>query len=436
MLIPRLLGSGPKKDNEVWWFRSINQLATFPLLWLVLQLSRHISSTRAKRRRGPGKQLQNRVVHTTINVLLFPPLFFFYGLYYTDVLSVLSVLLAYSFHLQGKDSSVAVSALASLLFRQTNVFWTGVYLTGLQLQHILPHGKVGVEYPLNPTIWDVLKGSWTHACVFDPLINEAWFEVAFLGFVVWNGGVVLGDKSNHIATVHFAQMLYIWPYIGFFSFPLIYPYLINAAIPQHLLPLFLQVAPVDKRLPRLIIAIPVTALMLVVVYTNTIVHPFTLADNRHYMFYVFKLLRKHPSIKYLAVPIYFACAWAALITIAAPTQTHTQVNADGEHRAVKESRRSVGANSKDGGQRASWLIIWLATTTLTLSTAPLVEPRYCILPWLMWRMHVPAFGPGASRRLWLETLWFLLINAATCYMFLYRGFQWAQEPGNVQRFMW
>src|SRR5690348_13193881 len=29
-----------------------------------------------------------------------------------------------------------------------------------------------------------------------------------------------GDKSNHVATIHLAQMLYIWPLFAFFSAPL------------------------------------------------------------------------------------------------------------------------------------------------------------------------------------------------------------------------
>jgi len=36
----------------------------------------------------------------------------------------------------------------------------------------------------------------------------------------------------------------------------------------------------------------------------------------------------------------------------------------------------------------------------------------------------------------LETVWYIAINAVTGYLFLYRGFEWPQEPGKVQRFMW
>jgi alpha-1,2-glucosyltransferase len=52
--------------------------------------------------------------------------------------------------------------------------------------------------------------------------------------------------------------------------------------------------------------------MFVGVKFNTIVHPFTLADNRHYVFYIFRLLLRHPLIKYAAVPVYFLCAWLVI----------------------------------------------------------------------------------------------------------------------------
>jgi alpha-1,2-glucosyltransferase len=41
-----------------------------------------------------------------------------------------------------------------------------------------------------------------------------------------------------------------------------------------------------------------------------------------------------------------------------------------------------------------------------------------------------------DKRLWLETLWFGVVNAGTMWLFLHRGFEWEQEPGSVQRFMW
>lgn len=43
---------------------------------------------------------------------------------------------------------------------------------------------------------------------------------------------------------------------------------------------------------------------------------------------------------------------------------------------------------------------------------------------------------GHDPRLWVETGWFVVVNLGTAFVFLYKGFEWKQEPGNVQRFMW
>ena len=241
--------------------------------------------------------------------------------------------------------------------------------------------------------------------------------------------ISLGDKDNHVASLHLAQMLYIWPFIAFFSWPL-------------LLPQLLDTRTLRARMPRPAVVGTIVALMTVVVHFNTVVHPFTLADNRHYMFYVFRILLKHPAIKYAAVPVYFITAWLVM--------------------------SALGSNRPTGGERASFAIVWLASTTLSLVTAPLVEPRYFMVPWLIWRLHVPELVPitGTARSrdgsdskkkpvprsqdgvthivralieshvLWIEVVWFLLINGVTCGLFLEKPFEWTQEPGKSQRFMW
>lgn len=296
-----------------------------------------------------------------------------------------------------------------------------------------------------------------------------------------------GDKENHIPSLHLAQMLYIWPYLTFFSLPLLYPYLIALIIPSSLLPPRLRPStttssPIPIKLPRSIIAIPTLAVMLAVVHYNTLIHPFTLADNRHYTFYVFRLLLRHPSIKYLVVPIYFLCACACVAALSPPTvlQPRRKPSARAlEKRAEYKTplARSHQRGSTDNGERigenrVSFLLIYLLATSASLITAPLVEPRYLIVPWLIWRLHIPVshtsqrnapmffqvvdlkslwyntietsdmkvIRDGNERsydhRLWLETAWFLVINIAVGYMFLYKGFEWPQEPGTVQRFMW
>lgn len=372
--------------------------------------------------------------------------------------------------------------------------------------------------------------------------------------------IVLGDKANHVAALHLPQMLYIWPFITFFSWPLVYPHVIAAFVPSKMLPARIhdyrpkyprthgkRIGPSDREIVifvRCLLVTMTTAIAMLVVRYNTIVHPFTLADNRHYVFYVFRLLLRHPAIRYLAAPIYVICGWSAVQALckpcAPPAPSSPIADSVVDHILIEPQahwEQDDYAPRDPDTTMASYVLAWLLTTALTLTTAPLVEPRYFILPWITWRLAVPsphskteketgdeievlqerirsekefwkvvqqydghkavngqtssiagkkrheietlethsrarkrskaklsscdrestpkhadqhdAAQPGRRReagftallshgdhRLWLETAWFLLINAVTGYVFLYRGFEWLQEPGKIQRFMW
>jgi alpha-1,2-glucosyltransferase len=189
--------------------------------------------------------------------------------------------------------------------------------------------------------------------------------------------------------------------------------------------------PDATRLPRLAILAAFTIVALGAVHLNTIVHPFILADNRHYTFYVFRLLLRHPLIKYFVTPIYVACGWLCL-----------SVGITGF-----EARKKTGTSSIS----ASVILIWLLTTAATLATAPLVEPRYFIVPWIVWRLnlHIPPLMNSSDwdenqksivnierEALGYETNWSIMVNLAVIYVFLFWRFEWPHQPGHIMRFMW
>lgn len=262
-------------------------------------------------------------------------------------------------------------------------------------------------------------------------------------------------------------MLYFWPYITFFSLPLQAPYILNL-FPQTLLPFSIGRlnSPTTKSTLTTVSVLSISCVVaLAAIHFNTIVHPFTLADNRHYTFYVFRLLvLRNPLPKYLAAPIYVFCAWAAMLALAG-TASPKEVDTTTESADIPTNPGKANAQGPISTAQpldyeslqpvtVSFVLVYLLTCTLCLVTAPLVEPRYFMLPWLTWRLYVPSsisssnshsknggLGMGSvlrgyDYRLVLETAWFLLINAVTGYLFLYRGFSWPQEPGKVQRFMW
>ncbi|CAG7968117.1 unnamed protein product [Penicillium olsonii] len=514
--------------------------------------------------------------HTVLNICLFPPLFFFSGLYYTDVLALLFVVEAYNWDLK-RDSQTAPNAkrnrllenlgflgfaLSALVCRQTNIFWVAVFLGGLQAVRSI---KRSSKSCMSSKWLNIVKQGGQNE-VYDPPVSGASLEDyvktavslatvalrrpfallasvvphlvvlgAFGAFVLWNNGVVLGHKEFHTAGIHLAQMLYIWPYFAFFSWPLFVIPLINILALKPL-PAWINLGfpPKQTKYPRVKAALIVLPLMLAVVHFNTIVHPFTLADNRHYVFYAFRLLLGiHPAVKYAAVVVYFLCGWAVIsafgfTTIQRPPRTvriqqppappaapapapvpapapaavkskpkPKPKPAQAHEQPPKGTKRPNKPNRKSSPQpapekaaepapekstdptdpevlakvqqhllmrqketietpRVSFVLIWLAATSLSLITAPLVEPRYFIIPWVMWRLHLPPLPSlykhretrpreEAAKRnsdfiinspKFVEMAWFLIINLVTGYVFLYKGFEWPQEPGKIQRFMW
>jgi alpha-1,2-glucosyltransferase len=240
-------------------------------------------------------------------------------------------------------------------------------------------------------------------------------------------------------------MLYLWPYIVFFSVPLVLRPVLSPIVdrlPNRLGSLCKMHLTGEQgtSYPRFLSYTVFVLCGTAVVYFNTIVHPYTLADNRHYVFYAFRILLRHPAIRYLAVPIYAACYFLAIRTLDSPNADSALVKQD-----RKDNQPGKG-NIQQQPCKISLVIVLLITTTLSVATAPLVEPRYFIIPWIMWRLHVPCISASPTRnqqeaspydvRLILETVWLLAINAAVGYSFLYWGFTWPSEPGNVQRFLW
>lgn len=102
------------------------------------------SSQQQQQQQQQHDALSSYALHTGVNVAFFPLLFFFSGLYYTDVLSTLVVLVAFwntlvRMNTQAtswrSDALVVLLAVAALLMRQTNVFWVVVFLGGLEAVH-------------------------------------------------------------------------------------------------------------------------------------------------------------------------------------------------------------------------------------------------------------------------------------------------------------
>ena len=132
-------------------------------------------------------------------------------------------------------------------------------------------------------------------------------------------------------------------------------------------------------------------------------HLYLLSDNRHLSSAAWRhLLSRHWLQRYLFIPAYLASLWLL--------------------------RRHLGRRP------ALWTLAYAVAVALVLVPAPLIEARYFVLPYLVFR--VLAGPPPTVARIAAEAALYIAINVGLMYLFLYRPFVWASEPLRLQRVMW
>ena len=130
--------------------------------------------------------------HSALNIVLFPPLFFFSALYYTDIASTLSWTIFYWYFLRTlkTDGFSLVEAVAQILlgvvslsFRQTNIFWVAIAPAALKLMIELDQGHSVIKQSMyrraegfGDSTWSVAKTSWKMSVLYDPPVRDAFIE--------------------------------------------------------------------------------------------------------------------------------------------------------------------------------------------------------------------------------------------------------------------
>ncbi|GJN94016.1 hypothetical protein Rhopal_007079-T1 [Rhodotorula paludigena] len=393
-------------------------------------------------------------------VAAFPLLGWWSWLFYTDMGSVIVVLLCWRAALQRRFRRSAVLGAAGLLFRQTNVVWLAFVVAQVAISE-LRRSPAFTQVKADPVLANARPGRWPlliqatqQLMIPSPVdfvrtpvslvlaavvqvgalipVLAAYLPVfgAAIAFVRWNGGIVLGDKANHVPTVHVSQVFYCIAFAGVFFSP-------------HLL----SVARVKTVLRSLFGGL-------------SIAHPFLLADNRHFAFYLWRrVINVHAFARYALAPGYLLAAtliWHAL--------------------------------AEAGTMSLSTFILFVGATVAVLVPTPLLEPRYFLLPLIILRLYLASPVPSSSStlsqsateaapalkhnhaalrrrrarlfashrrsrltRLALEIALYASVQAFCVYLFLEKPFYWdvqvgadgrglegrdEREVGRLQRFMW
>ncbi|MBN3326446.1 AG10A glucosyltransferase, partial [Atractosteus spatula] len=336
----------------------------------------------------------------------FPVLYFFTFLYYTDAGSTFFILFAYLMSLYGSHKLSALLGFCAIMFRQTNVIWVAFCAGTVLAQKMeeawkteqtkkkdekspspIPGSLAGarkithflLEFLLTPkNVTVVIRLTWPYTTV----------AMGFLVFIILNRGIVVGDRSSHEACLNFPQLFY------FFSFTLVFS-VFDTLSCQKIVNFFRFL----KKYPLLFLFL--TALSLFMVWKFTFVHKYLLADNRHYPFYIWKkIFQRHELVPFLLVPGYVFAVWILF-----------------------EALKS---------KSLFWNLMFFACLSAASVPQKLLEFRYFILPYLIYRLNIPV---PSIFRLILEIGFYTTVNTVTIYIFLNKTFNWPDST-DLQRFMW
>jgi alpha-1,2-glucosyltransferase len=360
-------------------------------------------------------------VLSAFSLSMFPLNYFFQYLYYTDTGSTMFFLIAYYYQLKSKNLLAALASALGILFRQTNVIWLGFCLFILILtmvekykKQIKRHSfavelitknlnddfcsKLTFSSILRNLKQDLLSKKLLFKDLFNIIFNNfkhlrSYFIIIlmFATFLVMNKGIVVGDRQNHQASLHLCQLFYFFSFTIFFSLS---SYLFN----------FKWIRNVHTVIRKnfLVIFIVLSAFC-TIVHNFTYEHPFLLADNRHYTFYIWsKIFKRHISIRYLLTTVYMLAIYLF----------YHQLNANG---------RSIG-----------WILAYSLCLCASIVPQKLIEFRYFIIPFYIYRLNIKI---SSFKETIFELLFNCAINFVTIYIFLNKTFYWPNDT-SPQRFMW
>ncbi|XP_055639926.1 putative Dol-P-Glc:Glc(2)Man(9)GlcNAc(2)-PP-Dol alpha-1,2-glucosyltransferase [Toxorhynchites rutilus septentrionalis] len=388
---------GPFGACSTYALRLISLVASIANVCFIFSIRRMVTGIRSERK-----------VHLEcMSLSILPPLYFFSHLYYTDVLSVTTVLMMIFASFKGMHNIGALAAFVAILMRQTNIVWV-VFVLGsnilncamtICLANKKSSGKEVQRYGMKSLITSVETIIRSPSIVITILrrccslyLGYILNMIGFVIFLLYNGSIVVGDKTAHVAAIHVPQIFYFTIFFAIFSGSHIFSCL--------------------RRMLRFVrkkwyITVLCCALFVVIVSKNTIVHPYLLADNRHYTFYIWnRFYGKWWFARYLPIPIYFGVivilGWMLL--------------------------------GNSGQQNIALSLFWIAATFVSVALQQLVEVRYFILPFLVLRL-IQTSVRVSTKLLVLEFIINVIINVATFFIFATKTFHWANyaEP---QRIIW
>ena len=326
-----------------------------------------------------------------------PTNYFFVTLFYTDCTSTFSLVLLWLLYARRRPNFVllGVVGLWCVTIRQTNICW--VFFVAM---HYIFLGDTPSTTDKVTSTTDKVNHFIEKLARVSPLGGVG---ALFISFVLWNGGVVLGDKANHRPVVHGAQLVIFLCFVCWTS-------------PFTSLCSMFQIFASKNKLKPLSFVVG-TYFVCVGLLQSTMAHPYILADNRHFTFYFYRRFlatNASSSLRFAFLPL-SGCFGASKILSFLDESTTTR--------------------------KVRLLLLYLLCVVISIVPQKLVEFRY-FNPAITLLTLMPLLTPGRNRNqcaaykltLWMDIGFCIAINSVTLWVFTMKPF--LAPDGSTGRFMW
>lgn len=347
--------------------------------------------------RQPGKKNNHDVLLETLALISLPPMYFFTLIYYTDVPSITMILFMLLLSLRKYHKSSVIFAALSVLMRQTNIVWVvgvvGVHLVDKMMLNVYP--KMRRE---NATFGNFMFALKTHLKNPKMFVNFVWRAIlenfgyfliifAFIAFIIVNGSIVVGDKTAHEASIHIPQLFYFTLFLLIFGSSLWIPHLFD-------------VFKIFTNWRYLLTAAFLGLIIAIIVQYNTLIHPYLLADNRHFTFYIWnRLYGRYALARFFVIPVYIF----------------------GLYTMFNSLNGSIG-----------FKMFFVLSTLLTVCLQKMIEVRYFLMPFLLLRLNRSSV---VKRWTFIELCGNLCINYFAFKVFFNVEIKW-KDFDEIQRIIW
>lgn len=297
-------------------------------------------------------------------IVLHPVLFFYSNLFYTDPLAVFFLLLCFRLALQKSHWLSAIAGIASVLCRQTGALF---------------HAYIAVDSLLASIA--VREGRAWHSLARISAPHAVAGAIYVALFAANSFSVALGDQEHHGLSAHFAMLAYHTGFCLLAGLPII---LASGALTRPGLQKALLRTLCTYSKIRLLTAFTLACVLpaLCVVLSGAFVHPFVLADNRHFTFYLYRrIILRSPWVRLSPVPLYALGLLVPFLHTHALCRVAAASLRQVKHAAEREpSLRDLG----------SWCLsemvndfCLLFITSVCVIPATLLEPRYFVPGFLL-----------------------------------------------------